>query len=143
MNKTDVEIRCRQKASELLEEHFPNFIKEAAVVRPEVLKDSYDNELPHKIAATYKSWLSGLWTEIASPNDKDFKQCMNQQGSIEMVSMSYDPHLASARQDAKSISLWERITKTNHEDVTHYKGLLKQYAEDLLEVLIQDFLKEI
>ena len=38
---------------------------------------------------------------------------------------------------------WERITKSNHEDVTYYKGLLLEYTRDLLMVMCQDFLEEI
>lgn len=40
-------------------------------------------------------------------------------------------------------SLWERITKSNHKDVTYYKGLLLEYTKDLLMVMRQDFLEEL
>ena len=48
-----------------------------------------------------------------------------------------------AYKDATTITLWERITKTNHKDVTYYKGLLKEYTKDLLLVMREDFLEEI
>ncbi len=48
-----------------------------------------------------------------------------------------------AYKDAKRITLWERITKSNHEDVTYYKGLLYEYTKDLLMVMRHDFLEEI
>ena len=48
-----------------------------------------------------------------------------------------------AYKDAIEITLWERITKSNHEDVTYYKGLLLEYTRDLLMVMRQDFLEEI
>lgn len=38
---------------------------------------------------------------------------------------------------------WERITKTNHEDVIYYKALLLEYTRDLLLVMREDFLEEI
>ena len=40
-------------------------------------------------------------------------------------------------------NLWERITQTNHKDVTFYKGLLKRYTEDLLVALRCDFMEDV
>lgn len=37
----------------------------------------------------------------------------------------------------------ERITKTNHKDVTYYKALLKEYARELMFVMSEDFMEEI
>lgn len=48
-----------------------------------------------------------------------------------------------AYKDATKQTLWERITKTNHKDVTYYKGLLREYARDLLLVMREDFLEEV
>ena len=48
-----------------------------------------------------------------------------------------------AHKDATKQTLWERITKTNHKDVTYYKGLLQEYTRDLLMVMREDFLEEI
>lgn len=49
----------------------------------------------------------------------------------------------AAYKDASTITLWERITQSNHEDVTYYKGLIFEYNKDLLLVMRHDFLKEI
>ena len=40
-------------------------------------------------------------------------------------------------------TLWERLTKTNHKEVTDYKGLLKRYTEELLMALRCDFLEDV
>lgn len=48
-----------------------------------------------------------------------------------------------AYMDAIRISLWERITKSNHEDVTYYKSLLLEYTKALLIIMRHDFLEEI
>jgi hypothetical protein len=48
-----------------------------------------------------------------------------------------------AYKDAIEKTLWERITKSNHKDVTYYKGLLQEYTRDLLMVMREDFLEEI
>ena len=49
----------------------------------------------------------------------------------------------SAYEEATKLMPWERITKTNHKDVTYYKGLLQEYTRDLLFVMRNDFLEEI
>lgn len=49
----------------------------------------------------------------------------------------------AAYKDASTITLWERITQSNHEDVTYYKGLLFEFTKDLLLVMRHDFLEEI
>ena len=33
----------------------------------------------------------------------------------------------------------DKSPKTDHKDVTCYKGLLKQYTEELLETMAEDF----
>lgn len=48
-----------------------------------------------------------------------------------------------ALKDAEEQTLWERITKTNHKDVTYYKGLLEEYTRELFLVMREDFLEEI
>lgn len=44
---------------------------------------------------------------------------------------------------ASRITLLEKLTKSNHKDVTHYKALLHAYTKDLLIVMRLDFLEEI
>ena len=139
----DIEIRCRKKANELLEKYFPNFIHEAAVVRPEQLAVENNDDLPYKVEAEFKVWLSGLWNEVAPANSEPFEKVMNRHLHMSMVDANYVPHLKDPRADAEKITLWEKITKSNHEDVTYYKGLLKQYTEELLETMVKDFVEEI
>ena len=51
--------------------------------------------------------------------------------------------IADAHRAATRRILWERITQSNHKDVTYYKGLLLEYTRDLLTVMREDFLEEI
>lgn len=48
-----------------------------------------------------------------------------------------------AYKKASELTLWERIAKSNHEDVAYYKGLLPEYTRELLRVMRIDFLEEI
>ena len=59
-----IESQCRVKAEELLEKHFGNLVKEAAIEQPETI-DDYSLELPKLIEAEYYDYLKGLWAEIA------------------------------------------------------------------------------
>ena len=62
---------------------------------------------------------------------------------IEAEFRAYLEELWKKYAPATKQTLWERITKTNHKDVTFYKGLLQEYTRELLMVLRLDFLEEI
>ncbi|MGM9736043.1 MAG: hypothetical protein ACI3ZL_06490 [Candidatus Cryptobacteroides sp.] len=143
MEKFEIELDCRKKVADLLEKHFPDFIHEAAIEKPEQLASEYNDELPHKIEVEYREWLSSLWEKVAPAGAKPFDEMMNMHLSMSMVDADYVPNLKDAWEDARTLTLWEKITKTNHKDVTFYKGLLKQYTEELLETMTKDFLGDI
>lgn len=139
----EIEIRCHKKAQELLDKYFPHFIEEAASARPETLEETYNNELPEKVAEEFRSWLAGFWGEVRQDGQGSFDEVMNLKRSIEMTKASYVPYLDGARKEAQDVTFWEKLTQTNHEDVTYYKGLLKQYTEELLKVMIEDLVGDI
>lgn len=143
MTKLEISRHCHTKAKELLEKYFPNFIHEAAVEKTEQLSAEYNDELPHRVVSEYRDWLACLWKEVSPDGAKPFDEIMNLHLSMSLVDSSYAPYLETAREDAKKRTLWEKITKSNHEDVTYYKGLLKQYTEELLDTMTKDFLGDI
>ena len=57
------------------------------------------------------------------------------ENSFEMIEEAY--------KNAIEQTLWEKITKSNHEDVAFYKGLLHKYTQDVLMLMRKDFLEEI
>ena len=67
--KQEMETRCYGKAKELLDKYFPNFIEDAAVNKPEVLTDG--------------------WEEIRPRVQKPFDEITNQKLSVEMTDASY------------------------------------------------------
>lgn len=141
--KEEIEIRCYEKAQELLDKYFPNFIEDAAVTKPELLTEEYNMELPAKVAEDFRDWLAGVWEEFRSEVQKPFDKVLNLKRSMEITGSSYVPYLSDALEEAKTVTFWEKLTKTNHEDVTFYKGILKQYTEELLQVMIKDFMADI
>ncbi|MGN0219844.1 MAG: hypothetical protein ACI4AX_06120 [Muribaculaceae bacterium] len=135
--ESDIETLCRDKERELLDRYFGNLTKEAAVERPETI-DPYTKDLPLKIEAEFREYLVGLWKEYSdSPLE------LEEQKLRWLMTEDDREAIDSAYRDAKRVTLWERITKSNHEDVTFYKGLLREYTEDLLTVMRLDFLEEI
>lgn len=144
MSKVDIELKCFKKAEELIKKYFPDFIKDAAIIRPEALTEEYNNDLPNKVALEFRCWLAELWKDVTNNKEqRSFDEIMNLARSIEITNSSYVPYLNDARKEAENITLWEKLTKTNHEDVTYYKGMLKQYIEELLNVMIKDFVADI
>lgn len=142
MDTKQIERLCESKEKELLEQYFGNLVKEAALERPETI-GVYTKELPLKIEAEYKAFLEELWKEHA-PDELKGTPLMFDEQKLRMLKTDDDRELIDeAHKDATEQTMWERITKTNHKDVTYYKGLLLEYTRDLLMVMRCDFLEEI
>lgn len=142
MNKDYIEKICKEKENLLLKIHFGNLVKEAAVERPETI-GKYTKDLPLKIEEEYRAYLDGLWKEYAPETLKDTPLVLEEQKLRKLMTDDDRELIDEAHKDATEQTLWERITKTNHKDVTYYKGLLHEYTRDLLMVMRHDFLEEI
>ena len=142
MTTEQIEKLCRDKEQELLHKYFGNLVREAAIERPETIGE-YTEELPLKIEAEFKTFLEDLWKEYAPEELKGTLLIFDEQKLRKLMTDDDREQLEKAHKDATELTLWERITKTNHEDVTYYKGLLHEYTRDLLMVMCEDFLEEI
>lgn len=142
MNKSDVEKLCSEKSDSLLEKYFGNLVKEAAIDCPETIGD-YDLGLPLRIETEYRDFLQELWKEIAPDDQRTIDDLLNQQKLRDRMTEDDREGIAYAYRNAQQRTLWERITKTNHKDVTYYKGLLEEYTRELLFCMKHDFLEEI
>ena len=140
--KEIVEKCCKEKESQLLDKYFGNLVKEAAIERPETI-GKYTKDLPLKIESEYRAYLEDLWKEYAPDNLKGTPLVFEEQKLRQLMTDDDREGVDAAFKDAKEQTLWERITKSNHKDVTFYKGLLYEYTRDLLMVMREDFLEEI
>jgi hypothetical protein len=137
-----VEKLCKEKEQELLDKYFGDLVVEAAIRRPETIGE-YTKDLPLKIEAEFKAYLEELWKEYA-PEDFKGKPLVFDEHKLRLLMTDDDREgVDAAYKDATKQTLWERITKTNHKDVTYYKGLLQEYTRELLMVMRLDFLEEI
>lgn len=142
MNLDEIKQLCYDKQEELMVKYFGNFVYEAAYVRPETIGE-YTPDMPLKIESEYKDYLKKLWQD-SLPEEMKGAELVLEERKLRMLKTGDDRELiASAYKEAKEQTLYERITKSNHEDVTYYKGLLKEYTKDLLMVAGEDFLEEI
>lgn len=142
MDTKQIENFCKEKELELLDENFGNLVKEAALEQPETIGE-YTKDLPLKIEAEYRVYLEDLWKEYAPKELKGTPLVFEEQKLRKLMTDDDRELIEEAHEDATEQTLWERITKTNHKDVTYYKGLLKEYTRDLLMVMREDFLEEI
>lgn len=133
---------CKEKEQELLDKYFGNLVHEAAIECPETIGE-YTKELPLEIEAEYKRFLEELWEEEAPEGMKGTPLILEEQKLRKLMTDDDRKMIDVAYKDATEQTLWERITKTNHKDVTYYKGLLQEYTRDLLMVMRNDFLEEI
>lgn len=134
---SNIEFLTKEKEQELLDRYFGNLPKEAAIDRPETIGE-YTKDLPLKIEEEYRQYLIELWKQYS-----DKPLVLEEQKLRWLMTEDDREAIDAAYKDAKRITLWERITKSNHEDVTYYKGLLLEYTKDLLMVMRHDFLEEI
>lgn len=132
-----IENICIEKEQELLNRYFGNLQKEAAIDCTETIGE-YTKDLPLKIEAEYRDYLVELWRQYS-----DKPLVLEEQKLRWLMTEDDREAIDAAYKDAKRITIWERITKSNHEDVTYYKGLLREYTKDLLMVMRHDFLEEI
>ena len=142
MDKDFIEKICKEKENQLLDSYFGNLVKEASEVRPETIGE-YTKDLPFKIEAEYRVFLEGLWKDYAPEELKGMPLVFEEQKLRKLMTDDDRELIDEAHKDATEQTLWERITKTNHKDVTYYKGLLQEYTRDLLMVMREDFLEEI
>lgn len=142
MTIQQIETQCRTKAEKLIDKYFGNIIQEAAIERPETIGD-YSLELPRQIEAEYYDYLKGLWTEIAPSGSPSFDETIDKKYLSDQMTDDDREIINPAYEDAVTRTLWERLTKTNHKEVTYYKGLLKRYTEDLLTAMRCDFIEDV
>lgn len=136
--KEEIAKLCKEKELDLLDKYFGKLDKEAIIERPETIGE-YEKELPLKIEAEFKEYLLGIWKEI-NPD----KECVFEEQKLrELMTEDDREGIEYAYKDAVEQTIWERITQTNHKDVTYYKVLLKEYTQELLMCMRLDFLEEI
>lgn len=146
MNQELIEQRCHEQEQALLDKYFGNLVKEAAIERPETIGE-YTKDLPLKIEAEYKAFLTELWDEWkrhqATNDTRTIDDILDKKLLRQRMTDDDREAIAYAYREAKQRTLWERITRSNHKDVTFYKGLLLEYTRDLLLVMREDFLEEV
>lgn len=144
MNSEQIRNLCADKRNELLDHYFGNLVYEAAHVMPEEIDESrYSLELPAKIGNEYYEFLKHLLAQLSLSNQKKLDDILDKKSLAMSFTTNDRQQLNEAYKDAKIITLWEKITKSNHEDVTFYKGLLKEYTEELLKWMEVDFEEDV
>lgn len=127
--------QCWAKYNQLLETHFTDDPR-----NPEFLSGRYTIDLPLLIAAEMHDYIEDLWE-----TNGDGRSLNELMGAGRLNQITYESYLEKLREtmhDALKITLWEKITKTNYQDVAVYKGILKECTKEILETMITDFLNE-
>lgn len=129
-----IETLCREKEQELLNKYFPS---DFVCSKSETIGE-YTKDLPLKIESEFREYLKTLWKKYS-----DSPLVLEEQKLRWLMTEDDREAIDSAYKEAKRITLWERITKSNHDDVAYYKGLLLDYTKELLMIMRLDFLEEI
>ncbi|MCQ2264627.1 MAG: hypothetical protein MJZ46_01100 [Bacteroidales bacterium] len=138
----DIQLQCAQKRAELIDKYFGNIVYEAAHTMPETIDESrYSMGLPGQIEAEYRLFLAELLHEVAP--EKNINDILDKRLFFKTFTDNDREQLEEAYKDAKIITIWEKLTKSNHEDVTFYKGLLQEYTKEILKWMEIDFLEDV
>ena len=138
MTALEIEKLCKRQEQELLN----NLVKEAAIERPETIGD-YTKDLPVKIEEEYFQYLKEIWNDINPDKSRSLESILDKRHISMLMTEDDREGIHYAFEDATRRTLWVRLTKTNHKDVTFYKGLLEEYTRELLMCLRCDFIEDI
>lgn len=136
--KRDIETLVRNKEKELLNKYFNDGVCFSFCDPDPEHIGTYTKDLPLKIEAEFRDYLSDLWKDFS-----DQPLVLEEVTLRNSLTENIREKVEEAHKDAERITLWERITKSNNEDVTYYKGLLYKYTKELLMIMRLDFLEEI
>ena len=142
MKKEEIEKLCKQKEAELIDKYFGNLVREAAIEKPEDI-GHYEKDLPLQVESEYFDFLKSLWEKIDVQGKYTLEDILDKRHISVLMTEDDREGINYAYDDAKRITLWERVTKSNHKDVTFYKGLLEEYARELLLCLRCDFIEDV
>lgn len=142
MNIDQLKKFCLDKQDELLEKYYGSLVFEAAIEQPETIGE-YTKDLPLKIEAEFREFLEDLWKKYAPAELMGKPLVLDEQKLRRLMTEDDREGIDNAFEKATRQTLWERITNSNHEDVTFYKGLLHEYTRELLLTMRLDFLEEI
>lgn len=141
MTLQQIETRCCTKSEELINKYFGNLVKEVSIEDSETIGD-YNPDLPKQIEAEYYKYLKDLWAEIMLSDSSSFEEIIDKKHMSDRMTDD-DFEMIKSAYNAVTRTFWERLTKTNYKDVVYYKGILKQYTEDLLLTLRCDFIENV
>lgn len=142
MSNKQIERTCIEKEQELLNKYFGNLTKEAAIERPKTIGE-YTKDLLSKIEREYFAFLEDLWKNNTQGEHKISDLVLEEKKLRGLMTENSFEMIEEAYKNAIEQTLWEKITKSNHEDVAFYKGLLHKYTQDVLMLMRKDFLEEI
>ena len=140
MTIKQIETLCLTKEKSLIEKYFGNIVREAIEKKTEI--GHYDIGLPKMIEEEYLAFLKEIWKENHHDDARRFEDIIDKRQLSEQLTENKRISAQHAYNEAKRVTLWERLTDSNHEDVTNYKGILKDYTEALLMELRCDFLED-
>ena len=138
-----LESLCKEREEKLIEGYFGNLIFEAAIEKPEFI-GKYTPDLPFKIESEYKEFLDSIVRQLF-PDDNTISanNFLEEEKLRKLITDDDREAISDAYKKATKRTVLERISNTNHKDVSFYKGLLEVHTKDLLLVMRTDFLEEL
>lgn len=128
-------VAAKNELDKCVTQYFREISLEEAA-HPEILDAHYTEDYLERLVNDYYNRLEAIWSRSPLAVYRTFSSVYHKPA----VEEAGDPSaLSDAYKDASRRTLWERLTCTNHKDVTEYKELLHTYGESLLKNMLYRF----
>lgn len=139
MDKQQANETCRLKILEILDKNFGILAQDETI---EELDRLYPKDLPEKLIAEFKSYLQSI-LNMMTVNNVNIDTLLNAHGFSLASAQKYKDEYELYYDKAHEITLFEKLTNTNENDVIKYKYALYKYTEVVLYSMKQDFIYDV
>lgn len=140
MDKQQINQICRQKIEEILDKNFGLIAQYETL---EHLDEMYPKDKPEKLFEEFKAFLQSLLDEIKPNSGTNLDDYLNSHVFSVLSAQKFKDNIELYHTKAHEITLFEKLTDTNKNDVTNYKFALYKYTETVLHAMKEDFVYDL
>lgn len=136
MNKQQINVMCRQKIEEILDQNFGILAQDESL---DQLSVKYPKDLPERLISDFRNYLQSILD--ANPNNQTkIDELINAHTVTIASAQKYKDEYELYYGKALEVTLFEKLTNTNKNDVAKYKYALYKYTETILYSMKDDFI---
>lgn len=139
MDKQEINQLCRLKIQELLDKNFGIIAQDETI---EQLDEKYPIDLPETLITEFKAFLQTIIDKLI-PNKKGLDTYLNTHSFSLLSGEKYKVEYETYYKKAHEITIYEKVTNSNSNDIAKYKYALYKYVETVLFSIKEDFVYDL